>query len=185
MVGRLLDELETLKLIDNTVIILWGDHGWKLGEHGGWCKHTNFELDTHVPMILSVPGMKTAGRRTKALTEYVDIYPTLSKACNLELPDHLEGHSMMPLIEDPERPWKKAAFSQYPRGRVMGYSMRTKRFRYTEWQDKQTGDVMARELYDHEKDPHENVNVTGDPEYKQEIKRLSEMLNKGWQAALP
>jgi arylsulfatase A-like enzyme len=186
LIGRLLDELDKLKLTDNTVIILWGDHGWKLGEHGGWCKHTNFELDTHVPMILSVPGIKTAGRRTKALTEYVDIYPTLSEACWLELPDHLEGHSMMPLLEDPDRPWKKAAFSQYPRGgRIMGYSMKTKRFRYTEWQDRPTGKIMARELYDHNKDPHENVNVAGKSEYKQEIQRLSEMLKQGWRAALP
>lgn len=184
-VGRLLDEFERLKLIDNTVIILWGDHGWKLGEHGGWCKHTNFELDTHVPMILSVPGMKTDGRRTKALTEYVDIYPTLSEACGLDLPDHLEGHSMMPLLEDPERPWKKAAFSQYPRGRVMGHSMRTKRFRYTEWQNTGTKKIMARELYDHEKDPHENVNAAADPTYKQDVQRLSEMLKQGWRAALP
>ena len=172
-IGRLLDELDRLKLSDKTVIILWGDHGWKLGEHGGWCKHTNFEIDTHVPMILSVPEMKTAGRRTRALTEYVDIYPTLSEACGLDLPDHLEGHSMMPLLEDPERSWKKAAFSQYPRGRVMGYSMRTKRFRYTEWQDAGTKKVMSSELYDHEKDPHENVNAAGDPEYKQETQRLS------------
>ncbi|MHC4370323.1 MAG: sulfatase, partial [Planctomycetota bacterium] len=185
MVGRLLDALEKLELIDNTVIILWGDHGWKLGEHGGWCKHTNFELDTHVPMILSVPGMKTAGRRTKALTEYVDIYPTLSEACGLELPDHLEGHSMMPLLDDPQRQWKKAAFSQYPRGKVMGYSMRTKRFRYTEWQDTRTKKAMARELYDHETDQDENVNTAADPVYRLDVQRLSKMLKQGWRAALP
>ena len=184
-VGRLLDELERLKLIDNTVIILWGDHGWKLGEHGGWCKHTNFELDTHVPMILSVPAMKTAGQRTKALTEYVDIYPTLSEACGLELPDHLEGHSMMPLLDNPKRPWKKAAFSQYPRGKVMGRSMRTERFRYTEWRDTMSKKIMARELYDHEKDPHENVNAAAEPEYRQDVQRLSQMLKQGWRAALP
>ncbi|OHB77221.1 MAG: hypothetical protein A2Z25_08215, partial [Planctomycetes bacterium RBG_16_55_9] len=146
MIGRLLDELDRLKLTDNTVIILWGDHGWKLGEHAGWCKHTNFELDTHVPMILSVPGMKTAGKRTWALTEYVDIYPTLCQACGLSLPAHLEGLSMMPLVDNPGRPWKKAAFSQYPRGKVMGYTLRTERFRYTEWRERKTDKVMAREL---------------------------------------
>ncbi|MHC4702273.1 MAG: sulfatase/phosphatase domain-containing protein, partial [Planctomycetota bacterium] len=150
-----------------------------------WCKHTNFELDTHVPMILSVPGMKTAGRRTKALTEYVDIYPTLSEACGLELPDHLEGHSMMPLLDDPQRQWKKAAFSQYPRGKVMGYSMRTKRFRYTEWQDTRTKKAMARELYDHETDQDENVNTAADPVYRLDVQRLSKMLKQGWRAALP
>ncbi len=185
MIGRLLDELDRLKLSDNTVIILWGDHGWKLGEHAGWCKHTNFELDTHVPMILSVPDMKTAGRRTKALTEYVDIYPTLSEACGLELPAHLEGRSMMPLLDDPGRSWKKAAFSQYPRGKVMGYSMRTERFRYTEWQDTRTNKVMARELYDHAKDPQENVNAAAEPQYERDVQRLARMLAKGWRAAVP
>jgi len=184
-VGLLLAELDRLDLRKKTVIILWGDHGWKLGEHGGWSKHTNFELDTHVPMILSVPGMKTVGRRTEALTEYVDIYPTLCEACGLQLPEHLEGLSAMPLVEDPDRPWKKAAFSQYPRGKVMGYSMRTKRFRYTEWQDRKTKKVLARELYDHQKDPDENVNAAGEPKYKKEVGRLSKMLNAGWMAALP
>jgi arylsulfatase A-like enzyme len=185
LVGRLLDELDKLKLRDNTVIILWGDHGWKLGEHAGWCKHTNFELDTHVPMILSVPGMKTAGRRTQALTEYVDIYPTLCEVCGLSVPGHLEGLSMAPLLENPARPWKKAAFSQYPRGKVMGYTMRTERFRYTEWKDRETGEVLARELYDHQKDPQENINAAAQEEYKQDVQRLAQMLKQGWPAALP
>lgn len=184
MVGRLLDELDRLELTDKTIIIIWGDHGWKLGEHAGWCKHTNFELDTHVPMILSVPGAKTASQRTKAFTEYVDIYPTLCQACGLAVPGHLEGLSMMPLVENPNRPWKKAAFSQYPRGKVMGYTMRTERFRYTEWQDRKTGEVMARELYDHEKDPQENINAAAHPQYEQDVKQLAVMLKKGWRAAL-
>ena len=181
-IGRLLDKLDRLNLSDKTVIILWGDHGWKLGEHAGWCKHTNFELDTHVPMILSVPGMKTAGRRTRALTEYVDIYPTLCYACGLTIPAHLEGRSMMPLLDDPQRPWKKAAFSQYPRGKIMGHTMRTERFRYTEWQDRKTNELMARELYDHEKDPQENVNAVDQPEYEKDIERLGRMLAQGWRA---
>jgi arylsulfatase A-like enzyme len=185
LVGRLLDELDRLELRDNTVIILWGDHGWKLGEHAGWCKHTNFELDTHVPMILSVPGMKSAGKRTSALTEYVDIYPTLCQACGLIIPSHLEGHSIMPLLDNPQRSWKKAAFSQYPRGRVMGYSMRTERFRYTEWRNRKTNELMARELYDHKKDPQENVNVVDQPQYESDIRRLASMLKGGWRAALP
>ena len=184
-IGRLLDKLDRLNLSDKTIIILWGDHGWKLGEHAGWCKHTNFELDTHVPMILSVPGMKTAGRRTRALTEYVDIYPTLCEACGLTIPSHLEGRSMMPLLDDPERPWKKAAFSQYPRGKIMGHTMRTERFRYTEWRDRKTNELMARELYDHEKDPQENINAVDQPEYERDIRRLAGMLKGGWRAALP
>jgi arylsulfatase A-like enzyme len=176
LIGRLVGALERLGIRERTVIILWGDHGWKLGEHAGWCKHTNFELDTRVPMILSVPGMSTAGRRTKALTEYVDIYPTLCEACGLSVPEHLEGRSMMPLVKDPDRPWKTAAFSQYPRGKVMGYSMRTARFRYTEWQDRTTGAVLARELYDHEKDPQENVNAAADPAYAGDVERLARKL---------
>ena len=92
---------------------------------------------------------------------------------------------MMPLLDDPQRQWKKAAFSQYPRGKVMGYSMRTERFRYTEWRDRRSGNVMARELYDHDKDPHENVNTADKPKYKQDVQRLSRMLKRGWRAALP
>jgi len=129
--------------------------------------------------------MKTAGRRTRALTEYVDIYPTLCQACSLPVPAHLEGISVLPLVENPDRPWKKAAFSQYPRGKVMGYSMRTDRFRYTEWQDRNTGKVLARELYDHAEDPDENVNVASEPRYKRDVTRLSRMLAAGWRAALP
>jgi iduronate 2-sulfatase len=185
MIGRLLNALDRLKLTNNTVIILWGDHGWKLGEHAGWCKHTNFELDTHVPMILSIPGMTNAGKRTWALTEYVDIYPTLCEACGLSQPAHLEGLSVMPLVDDPNRPWKKAAFSQYPRGKVMGYTMRTRRFRYTEWRVRKTREVMARELYDHEKDPQENVNAVDMPEYERDVRQLARMLDQGWRAALP
>lgn len=185
MIGRLLDELDRLGLRDNTAIILWGDHGWKLGEHAGWCKHTNFELDTHVPMILSVPGMATAGQRTRALTEFVDIYPTLCEACGLSLPKHLEGVSAMPLLARPDRPWKKAAFSQYPRGKVMGYSMRTERFRYTEWQDRKTRAALARELYDHDRDPQENINAAGQSQYRADVERLSQMLKAGWRAARP
>ena len=184
LLGRLLDELDRLKIRNNTVIILWGDHGWKLGEHAGWCKHTNFELDTRVPMLLSVPGMQTAGRRTWALTEYVDIYPTLCEVCGLAVPGHLEGLSVVPLLKNPDLPWKKAAFSQYPRGKIMGYSMRTDRFRYTEWRDRRSGRVMARELYDHQKDPQENVNAIEQPDYTVHVKRLARMLKGGWRAAM-
>jgi hypothetical protein len=92
---------------------------------------------------------------------------------------------MVPLLNNPKLPWKKAAFSQYPRGKVMGYSMRTKSFRYTEWQNRETGEVMASELYDHRKDPKENENVSARPEYEQDVQRLSRMLERGWRAALP
>ena len=183
-IGRVLDELDRLKLRDKTIIILWGDHGWHLGEHGLWCKHTNFEIATRVPMILSAPQQKTRGVKTNALSEFVDIYPTLCELAGLPIPDGLEGTSMVPLLQEPDRPWKPAAFSQYPRGKGMGYSMRTDRYRYTEWQA--TDDTLVGvELYDYENDPQGNVNIAKAPENKERIAKLSKILNAGWQAALP
>jgi arylsulfatase A-like enzyme len=160
-VGRVLKELDDLGLRENTIIIAWGDHGWHLGDQGLWCKHTNFEIAARAALMISVPGMKHGGSRTAALVEYVDIYPTLCELAGLSLPEGLEGTSFKPLIEDPSKEWKKAAFSQYPRQKdVMGYSMRTDRYRYTEWVKKDDhAKVVARELYDHEKDPLETVNT--------------------------
>jgi arylsulfatase A-like enzyme len=183
-VGRVLAELDALKLRDNTIVILWGDHGWHLGEQGMWCKHTNFENATHAPLIISLPGQKTAGRKTDALVEFVDVYPTLVELAGLKPAEGLEGASFVPLINEPTRPWKSAAFSQYPRpGGIMGYSMRTDRYRYTEWQDKD-GKPVARELYDHQADPAETKNVveSTDPAA---VEGLSRQLKAGWTAAKP
>lgn len=179
-VGRLLGELDRLGLRENTAVILWGDHGWKLGDYGAWCKHTNFEIDTHVPLILSLPGQKNAGAATSALVEYVDIYPTLSEACGLEIPAQCEGKSMMPLVDNPRRKWKAAAFSQYPRGGgIMGYSMRTARWRYTEWIARNTGEVTARELYDQSAGDIVSTNLADRPDMAATVKELSAMLDKG------
>jgi iduronate 2-sulfatase len=179
-VGRLLGELDRLGLRENTVVILWGDHGWKLGDYGAWCKHTNLELDTRVPMILSLPGQRNAGAATSALVEYVDVYPTLAEACGLEIPEQCEGKSMLPLLDDPRRKWKAAAFSQYPRGaNIMGYSMRTERWRYTEWISRQTSDIVARELYDHAGSDVASANLADLPEQAATVKELSAMLAKG------
>jgi arylsulfatase A-like enzyme len=187
--GRVLEELDRLGLRDQTIIVLWGDHGWKLGEHDAWCKHTNVELDTNAPLILAVPGMKSAGRQTEALVEFVDIYPTLAELCGLARPAHLEGASFVPLLDDPDRPWKAAAFSQYPRNvrgqRLMGYSLRTATHRYTEWQDRRTGEIRDRELYDHRTDPSENVNVADAPGNVSLVAELSRRLKQGWRGALP
>ncbi|MEQ9070246.1 MAG: sulfatase-like hydrolase/transferase, partial [Gimesia chilikensis] len=90
-IGKVLDELKRLELDENTIVILWGDHGWKLGEHNGWCKHTNFENDTRVPLIIRAPGMQAQGKTSEALVEFVDIYPTLCDLAGLPLPAHLEG----------------------------------------------------------------------------------------------
>lgn len=180
LVGKVLDELDRLDLRKNTIVILWGDHGWKLGEHGMWCKHTNFELDTHATLMLSAPGMKAKGERTRNLVEFVDIYPTLCELTGLEKPSHLEGVSMAPLLDEPDQPWKEAAYSQYPRGSLMGYSVRTDRYRYTEWWRLGKTEIEARELYDHEKDPDENANVAGEAENKDVVERHSALLKKGF-----
>jgi len=179
MVGRLLGELDQLRLRQNTIVVLWGDHGWKLGDYGAWCKHTNFELDTRAPLLLSIPGRKSAGAATNALVEFVDIYPTLAEACGLEVPDHCEGLSMLPLVENPERSWKAAAFSQYPRGKLMGYSIRTERWRYTEWIERETGNVTARELYDHSRETAPSVNLAGLAAYANTVSQLSALLDRG------
>ncbi len=184
-VGKLLDELGRLKLMENTIIVLWGDHGWKLGEHNAWCKHSNFENDANAPLIIRAPGQKSPGGKTQALVEFVDIYPTLCDLAKLSKPGHLEGASAAPLLDRPEQEWKPAAFSQYPRGNVMGYTMKTDRYRFTAWKDKKTGKVLASELYDHETDPAENENIAGNANQAELVARLQKQLDAGWKAALP
>lgn len=180
--GRVLAELDRLGLREQTVIVVWGDHGWKLGEHGAWCKHTNFENDTHAPLICSAPGQKAAGHHSPALVEFVDIYPSLCALAGLPLPPHLEGSSFAPLLDAPDQPWKPAAFSQYPRGRqVMGYSMRTDRYRLTRWL-KPDGAEVARELYDHQVDSQENDNVADRPENRALVDGLARQMQAGWKA---
>lgn len=186
-VGRLLDELQRLGLLERTVVILWGDHGWHLGDHGLWCKHTNYENSVWSPLIISVPGQRPAP--CDALVEFVDIYPALCDICGVPLPEGLEGSSFKPLLDDAARPWKAAAFSQYPRnirgqGRAMGYSMRTDRYRFTEWRALNT-DFREYELYDHTVDPKENVNVAGRPENAALVAQLIEQLHADWKGALP
>ncbi|MCD6338395.1 MAG: sulfatase [Verrucomicrobia bacterium] len=179
--GRVVDELNRLGLADNTIIVLWGDHGWKLGEHDRWCKHSNVENDTHAPLIVCAPGMKAAGQHTDALVEFVDIYPTLAELAGLPLPNGLEGRSFKPLLDNPSQPWKKAAFSQYPRSfkgrRLMGYSMRTDRYRFTRWvrRDDPTK-VEAVELYDHQTDPQGNVNIANHPTNRRLVEELTRQM---------
>lgn len=186
-VGKVLAELDRLGLRQNTIVVLWGDHGWKLGEHGEWAKHTNVENDTNAPLIVSVPGMKNAGAHTDRLVEFVDVYPTLSELAGLPLPGHVEGISFAPLLDDPKRPWKPAAFSQYPRGqRLMGYSMRTDRYRFTVWVGRQDHSrVDAIELYDHQADPQENTNIAKLPANAELVARLMEQWRQGWKGAKP
>jgi len=192
-VGKVLDELKRLGLDKDTIVILWGDHGWKLGEHDAWCKHSDMEDDVNAPLILSVPGMKNAGSHTDALVEFVDVYPTLSELAGLPLPKHLEGTSFKPLLDDPNRPWKSAVFSQYPRsaqvthvGDLMGYTMRTDRYRLTVWVARNDhAKVDAVELYDHQADPGENVNIAKDPANADLLKKLINQWTSGWKGARP
>jgi arylsulfatase A-like enzyme len=185
-VGKVIEELDRLGLREKTIIIVWGDHGWHLGDQGLWCKHTNFEIAARTVMMISVPGAKHAGAKTDALTELIDIYPTLCDLAGLPKPGGLEGTSFAPLLDDPARAWKSAAFSQYPRQKdVMGHSMRTSKYRYTEWQKGTAKEVVARELYDEEKDPLETVNLANEPQQGETIKTLSAQLNAGWKESAP
>ncbi len=184
-VGRLLDCLDELGLADNTVVVFWGDHGFHLGEHGLWCKTSNFELDARVPLIFRVPGQKTRGAVCRSLVEFVDIYPTLADVCGLNMPDGLEGVSLRACPYDTAASVKDAAFTQHPRppyGRRthMGYSMRTDRYRYTEWRELKTGEVAARELYDHGDDAAESVNIVDRPELESTVRRLAAKLQGGF-----
>ncbi|MGZ0169921.1 MAG: sulfatase-like hydrolase/transferase [Planctomycetales bacterium] len=180
LVGRLTAELESLGLAENTIIVLWGDHGWKLGEHNSWCKQTNYEIDARVPLIIRVPNAKANGKTSKALVELVDVYPTLCELAGLPIGEQLEGTSMAPLLSKPDQDWKRAAFSQFHRRHdhvpLMGYAMRTDQYRYVEWQNRQTQEVVDTELYDHEVDPQENENVAENAQHKDLLIELSSQL---------
>jgi arylsulfatase A-like enzyme len=181
-VGKLLAALDRLGLAQSTAVALWGDHGWHLGEQDYWGKTTNFEVCVRAPLLIRAPGAG-GGRRTRALVEFVDIYPTIAETCSLSPPPGLEGISLLPLLADPNRPWKKAAFSQYPRGKVMGHSMRTDRYRFTEWLGPNGTEGV--ELYDHLHDPNETRNVAALPANRGLVATLSRQRKAGWRAALP
>jgi iduronate 2-sulfatase len=188
-VGKLLDELDRLGIRDNTVVIIWGDHGWQLGEHGMWCKHTNYETSAHAPLIISVPGQKAPGQKTDALVEFVDIFPSLVDVCRLPAAKKLDGISFGPLLDDAKIPWKKAAFNLYPRnipkvGAGMGRAIRTDRYRLVEW-TVEGKDFREYELYDHKTDPGENINLANRPEHAALVRALTDQLHAGCQAALP
>jgi iduronate 2-sulfatase len=220
-IGRVLAELDALGLRENIIMVVWGDHGWHLGEYGIWGKATNYEVATRVPLIVSAPKVAAAGQGTRVLVESVDVYPSLCELAGLPLPKHLEGKRFVPLLNNPDQPWKQAAFSQFPspalrqwaarplspamRGtffgpviadveaklkqehgdrydaelfdhHVMGYSMRTERYRYTAWLDRRApgSEPLAEELYDHRTDPHGRVNIAkGSPAI---VKTLSAQL---------
>ncbi|MFM9025745.1 MAG: sulfatase [Planctomycetaceae bacterium] len=178
-VGRVLAELERLGLADRTIVVLWGDHGYQLGEKATWTKRTNWEVATRVPLVFRVPG-RGAAAHTDAIVELLDIYPTLVELCGLPPPPGLEGRSLVPLLDDPQAEWDGVARSmiakQLPgpgRGAVTGRALRTPRHRWVEW----TGEPLAEpvhELYDHETDPLETRNIANTAAGRQVIESLRE-----------
>ncbi len=195
--GIVLNELERLGLSKNTVVAFISDHGYHLGEHGQWQKMTVFEEAARVPMIISAPSMKAAGKSTPRLAELVDLYPTLADLCRLSAPKELEGTSLKPLLDDPNRPWKKAAFTQVIHSaqggradqggrkkgseKATGRSVRTELWRYTEWAEGKYG----RELYDQQTDAKEWHNLADDPKYAATVQELKTLLHNGWKSAGP
>ena len=172
--GRLLRALDENQLAENTIIVLWGDHGWQLGEHGMWNKHSCFETSMHAPLFVAVPGLPM-GTRTEALTEFIDVYPSLCELTGIEPPSHLEGQSFVPLLRDPNLPGKLQAVGRFSQGDTV----RTDRYRYTEYRSNRgQGKVTGRMLYDHQTDPGENLNVVRREARASTAKRLARTLNR-------
>jgi iduronate 2-sulfatase len=169
-IGKLLDELDRLELTDNTIVVLWGDHGWNLGEHTLWCKHSCYETSMRIPLIVRSPGIP-AGQRRSQLIESIDVYPTLCELAGLPLPEHLDGRSFVELMRNPDADWKSSAVGRYQKGDTI----RTDRFRFTEYTNPQ-GKVTSRMLYDHVSDPAENFNVL--KTYSPEAAKLAEQLHE-------
>ncbi len=176
-IGRLIEALRSNDLLDKTVIVLWGDHGWKLGDFGSWCKHSNIEMDVKSPLIISSPKHKKS-ISVNSIVEFIDIYPTLCDLAGLEKPAHLQGISLVPLLNNPESETKEYALSQYPREKekVMGYSICSKEYRYTRWVnfDSPSKEIIEEELY--KLDDLSN-NIVKDSTYKSVLVSLSDALN--------
>lgn len=193
-IGKLIKKLKELNVLEQTIIVFWGDNGYKLGEQGSWCKMTNYDVDTRVPLIISTPFLGGKGQFCNALVEWVDIYPTLCELSGLPLLKNLEGTSMVSLINDPKRPWKTAVFSQFlregiwvaPDGVVyQGDAIRTDRYRLAKWWRVKDDKVVAYEMYDHQRDPLETNNLAEELRYKEILAELKRQLSLGWRHAVP
>jgi uncharacterized sulfatase len=175
-IGRVLDAMDRLKLWDNTVVVFWSDHGYHPGEHGLWMKQSLFEGSARVPMIVVAPGAKGLGKVSSRTVELLDLYPTLADLAGLAPPKELQGASLKPLLDDPSAGWERAAHSQVERNGFPGYSVRTERWRYVEWD----GAKRGVQLYDEETDPHEFVNLADDPMHKDVVAELKARVKKNW-----
>ena len=181
-VGKLLDALDKEGLADNTIIVLWGDHGWQLGDHGLWHKHTNFELAARVPLLISVPKSETAGQKCDAPVEFLDVYPTLVELCGMPAAKKIDGTSLKNFLTDPAAPSTRVAISQYPRKDpatgtdLMGYSIRDNRWRAIFWRDRNGPSILSTELYDEQNDPTETVSLAKKPERRELIESLAKHL---------
>ncbi|WP_193214576.1 sulfatase-like hydrolase/transferase [Luteolibacter marinus] len=175
-IGRLLEALKASGLAENTVVVLWSDHGYKLGEHNGWGKMTNFEIDTRVPFIIRDPRAKRAGQRCGQIVETLDLFPTLCELAGVAAPSFTEGKSAAKLLKDPAAEHRDAAYSQYFYRPLIGNSVRTRGWRYTEWRNMEDGRVKHRVLYDHRENDQENANVAA--AHPAVVAELEETLSK-------
>ena len=177
-VGLVLGKLKELGLEENTIIVFWGDHGFHLGDHGMFCKHSNYEQAVRSPLIFSAPGQKAKGVTTESPSEFVDIFPTLCELASIPIPARVEGSSLVPILDNPNAIVRESAMEQYPRNDMMGYTLRDKRYRYVKWVENQYkqgrlhGATVATELYDYQTDPLETVNQAANPEYKAVIEKF-------------
>lgn len=181
-VGYVLDQLKKTGLDKNTIVVLWGDHGWHLGDHGIWNKHTNFEQATRSPLIIVAPGFE-GDKKALGVTEFVDVFPTLCELTGLNLPAGLAGTSLVPTLKNAAHRVKEVAQSQYPRGdKMMGYALRSERHRFVIWYQEnfrvkpidKNSKVLAVELYDYSTDPDETVNLALDPAYADQVRKMKE-----------
>ena len=174
-VGRIINELDRLKLGDDTLIIFTSDHGYHMGEHGLWQKRSIFEESARVPLIMVAPKSKTTNVSSPRTVEMLDIYPTVADFCGLKQPDYLDGKSLIPLLEDPKAQWNRPAITQTVLGKnINGYTIRSERYRYTEWNKGKDGV----QLYDHDADPKELKNLANDPAHQGTVSELSKLMSQ-------
>lgn len=180
-IGKLLDELRSTGRLEKTIVVLLSDHGWHLGEQSAWGKMTNFEIATRVPLLMSAPGAAPA--RTQTIAELVDLYPTLCGLAGVETPTHLEGESLVEVLRQPNTSTESLALSQYARfgDRFMGRALRTDRYRFVVWEEVRSGEIVGRELFDHDTDPQETRNLAVDPQQNETVATLERQLRERFQ----